>query len=157
MKAKHIIGVVLLLFVCAAFADDDGIAWDSLSASQREVLAPFSQDWTDIPAARRQHLVRGADRLATMSPEQHAEAALRFASWRALPGERRALIRDRYEIYRRLSPTEQRRIRNNYRRFNRMDHDRRQKMRERYRDMTPEQRQRMHDRASHRHRTPVRD
>jgi len=157
MKAKHIIGVVLLLFVCSAFASDDGIAWENLNASQREVLASFSQEWSDIPAARRQHLVRGADRLATMNPEQRAAAALRFASWRALPGERRELIRERYEIYRRLSAEEQRRIKENYRHFNRMNRDRRQKMRERYRNMTPEQRQRMRDRAQHRQRPPARD
>ncbi len=157
MKAKHIIGVVLLLFVCSAFASDGGIAWENLNASQQEVLASFSQEWSNIPPKRRQHLIRGANRLARMNAAQRSEAELRFASWRQLSGERRALIRERYEIYKSLSPEEQRRIKENYRHFNRMNRDRRQKMRERYRNMTPEQRQQMRDRAQHGERPPARD
>lgn len=157
MKVKYVVGIVLLLCVCSAFANDDESAWENLNAAQQEALAPFSQEWDKIPRKRRQHLIRGAKRLARLGPAERAEAVQRLLFWRELSGERRDQIRERYEIYKSLSPAEQRRLKENFRHFNRMNRDRRQKMRARYRDMTPEQRRRMRERARHRQRPANRD
>ena len=45
-----------------------------------------------------------------MAPDDRAAARGRFDAWRELSVERRELIRERAEIFRSLSPDEQRRI-----------------------------------------------
>jgi Spy/CpxP family protein refolding chaperone len=80
-----------------------------------------------------------------MSPEQREHAKSRFRNWRELPSERRALIRERAEIFNSLAPEEQERIRENFRRFQEMKRERREMLRERYNRMTPEQRRELHE------------
>ena len=52
-----------------------------------------------------------------MSKQQRREARRRFNNWQKLPQERRALIRERAEMFRDLSPEEQKRVRENFRRY----------------------------------------
>ena len=43
MKARHILGVALLLVGSVSYADGD-ITWDDLDAPQQEVLAQFAEE-----------------------------------------------------------------------------------------------------------------
>lgn len=148
MKARLIVAISVLLMCAAAVAD--GVTWSQLSDEQRVVLRQFEQTFDSMPADRRERLSRGAERFATMTPAERRQSRDRFMKWRELSDERRALIRERAEIFRNLSPEEQQRIREHYRRFHEMKRERREMLRERYQRMTPEQRQRMHDRLKQR-------
>ena len=145
MKANTLLGITLLLLISPASYADDAHSWNSLSESQRAVLAKFEDDWDSLPAKRRERLSRGAEHWSGMSKDQRKDAKTRFSNWQDLPDERKERIRKRYDEYSSLPPDDQRVIRENFRRFNRMNPERRQKMRKQYQDMTPEQKQRFRD------------
>ena len=148
MRARLIAAISVLLMCGVAVAD--GVTWGELSDEQRVVLRQFEGSFDSLPAERRERLSRGAERFATMTPEQRRHAEARFMRWRELSDERRALIRERAEIFQDLSPEEQQRIRENYRRYQEMKRERREMLRDRYKRMTPEQRQRMRERLQRR-------
>ena len=62
MKAKVLIVIATLLAVSAATADDNGIAWDSLTEEQQQVLGPYIESWDSLAPQRQQRLSTGADR-----------------------------------------------------------------------------------------------
>jgi len=70
MKARLIIVLSTLLFVGGAFAADEGVSWNELSADQQAVLGHFSDTWDSLPANRQQRLATGAARWSAMTPEQ---------------------------------------------------------------------------------------
>ena len=157
MKTRHAMvmaTLLALLFGAPAGAQEQGIAWGTLTDAQQEVLTPFRQDWDQLPAQRQQRLARGAARWGDMTPAERNAAKERFRSWRELSTDRRELIRERYEIFQDLPQDEQRRILQNFERFRDLRQDRRDELRKRYREMTPAERRalrdRLHDRRTHR-------
>ncbi|MCM5572062.1 DUF3106 domain-containing protein [Burkholderiaceae bacterium FT117] len=97
--------------------------WSDLSASQRQVLAPFEAQWNDWPAAEKRRWQTLADRIPRMSAESQARARERIAEWAALtPAQQRLALRN-YRMARQLPP------------------DERKALWERYTQMTPEQQQ----------------
>lgn len=146
------LALVLVMFATGklALAQDEPIAWSSLSEAQQQVLRPYVEEWDYLGPERQVRLAEGARRFAGMSDEERDAAKQRFQNWNSLSNEQRATIRDRYQAFQRLSPDEQARVRDNYRRFREMSPERRQQLRERYRQMTPEQRDRVRDRLRNR-------
>ena len=74
MKARLIVAISVLLMSAAAVAD--GITWDQLSDEQRVVLRQFEDNFDDMPAERRERLSKGAERYATMTPQQREQAVV---------------------------------------------------------------------------------
>ena len=72
MKARLIVAISVLLACGLAVAD--GVTWDQLSDDQRVVLRQFEGSFDELPADRREHLSRGAERYAAMTPEQREQA-----------------------------------------------------------------------------------
>jgi TRAP-type C4-dicarboxylate transport system substrate-binding protein len=81
-----------------------------------------------------------------MNPDQRARARERFQTWRALPEERRELIRRRWEQFQRLDPQSQARVRENFRAFAQLPPEKRRMLRRRWLEATPEQRAHMRER-----------
>ena len=48
--------LVFLLMGTAAVADD--VPWDSLTADQQKVLSSFRENWSELPAERRERLAK---------------------------------------------------------------------------------------------------
>jgi len=68
--AKATVGIALLLIVGATAYADDELDWNSLDASQQEVLAKFRDEWDSLPPERQERLARGADHWAGMTDEE---------------------------------------------------------------------------------------
>jgi len=63
MKVRTLVSVaavIAMLLGSAAIADEQGVAWDSLSAEQQQVLNRFADSWDSLPADRQMRLSRGA-------------------------------------------------------------------------------------------------
>ena len=88
MKAKIVIAIAMLLFAGLANAQDEGVAWESLSEQQQRVLSSFSDNWDSLDAARQTRLAKGADRWSDMTPQQRNAAQNRFKQWRGLEPNR---------------------------------------------------------------------
>ena len=67
MKVRTLVSVaavIAMLLGSTAIADEHGVAWDSLSAEQQQVLNRFADSWDSLPADRQMRLSRGAARWA---------------------------------------------------------------------------------------------
>jgi hypothetical protein len=76
--------VAVLILSSSATADEQGVAWNSLSAEQQQVLDRFADSWDSLPADRQQRLSRGADRWSGMTPGQREKAQMAGASFRMI-------------------------------------------------------------------------
>lgn len=73
----------------AAAADAGGPAWASLTAQQRNVLAPLQRDWHTIDASRRAKWLDVAARFPSMPVDERQRVQDRMADWaRMSPAER---------------------------------------------------------------------
>lgn len=111
--------VAALVMGSAALAQEAGPAWSSLSAAQREALAPLQRDWGTIDAPRKQKWLEIAARFpampaaersrvqarmsewSRMTPQERGRARLQFQESRQVPAEERQA---RWEAYRALPP-----------------------------------------------------
>jgi hypothetical protein len=82
-------------------------AWAQLNATQKQFLAPLSENWDALSSETRRKLVGLADRQAKMSAEQRERVQSRLAEWTQLSPEERALARRNYQQLSRL-PSDQR-------------------------------------------------
>lgn len=132
MKSHPVTRVVLalasaLLVAGAATAADAGRgpAWNSLSAVQKQALAPLQRDWPTIDPAAKDKWLEVAARFDTMpaaeqhrvrvrmtewtrlTPGERARARLQFQEMRQLPAEERAA---RWQAYQALTPEERQKL-----------------------------------------------
>jgi hypothetical protein len=123
----------------AASASEPG--WLQLSPDERQLLAPFREDWEVLDPAHRERLRRGAERYRDLSPEEQARLRERFERWREMSPEQRARIRERHERFRALPESEQEQILRARERFRALPPERREELREKWRKLSPEERQ----------------
>ncbi len=103
-----------------------GQRWASLSPAQQAVLAPLSQEWDGLDAARKSKWLEIAARFHTLTPEQQARLRERMIEWtRMSPAERQQArvgfqsnpqlrddklqsekLQSKWEAYQALSPEE---------------------------------------------------
>lgn len=70
-------------------ADAGGPAWGSLSAPQRQALAPLERDWAGIDASRKAKWLEVAARFPAMPADERQRVQARMAEWaRLTPAER---------------------------------------------------------------------
>jgi len=88
-----------------------GPAWKQLTESQQALIEPALRsqggDFDTLPEARREALMRGADRWLAMSAEQRSLATQQFQRWQQLSAAERVLVLERRERFRKM-PAEQR-------------------------------------------------
>jgi hypothetical protein len=77
-------------------------AFSDLSPEQKFVLAPFADQWADMPEAKRRQWISLADRFPKLSAEQQTRAQERIQEWAALTAEQRRLARSNYRLARQL-------------------------------------------------------
>jgi len=86
-------------------------AWKQLTEGQQALIEPALRaqggDFDTLPEARREALMRGADRWLAMTPEQRGLATQQFQRWQQLSAAERVLVLERRERFRKM-PAEQR-------------------------------------------------
>lgn len=96
--------------------------WHDLNAAQRQVLAPFSKQWAELPLNEKRAWADLARRFPEMNPQDQARTQRRISEWASLTPEERKLARA------------------NYRLMQQVGRDQLLTEWERYQSMTPEQR-----------------
>jgi hypothetical protein len=83
-----------------------GLAWSSLTPSQRQALAPLERDWPNIDASRRSKWVEIANRLPSMPPDERQRMQDRMTEWARLTPDERGRARLSFQEAKQLSPQE---------------------------------------------------
>ena len=83
-------------------AKEEGVRWQSLTAPQREALAPLEKDWPGIDAPRKQKWLALAARFKSLSPEERTRITARMSEWAKLTPAERGQARMRFEEARQL-------------------------------------------------------
>lgn len=103
--------------------------WGSLSANQRNVLAPLERDWSTIPPAQQQKWIELSNRFGAMPMDEKARVQQRMTDWS------------------RLTPQERARARLNFQEARPLGREERQQQWEAYRALPAEQRRELAERA----------
>ena len=82
MKANRLLALLVVLLAFAGVAHAQGVAWDTLTEQQRQLLAPYAERWKDLDPARQEQIARGAERYLNMSGGDRSAARDRFDVWR---------------------------------------------------------------------------
>jgi Predicted membrane protein/domain len=85
---------------------EEGVRWHSLTAAQREALAPLEHDWPTIEAQRKQKWIALAGRFKTLSPEERSRITARMTEWVRLTPAERGQARLRFEEARQVPATD---------------------------------------------------
>lgn len=86
--------------------DGGGTAWNSLSASQRQVLAPLERDWTHLEAPRKAKWIEVANRFPSMPEAERQRVQERMAEWARMTPAERGRARLNFQEAKQLSPEE---------------------------------------------------
>jgi hypothetical protein len=81
---------------------EEGVRWASLTAAQRETLAPLEHDWPGIDATRKQKWITLAGRYKTLAPSEQARITARMSEWAKLTPAERGQARMNFEQARQL-------------------------------------------------------
>jgi hypothetical protein len=124
-KAPPALAIVIPDHAGFATVSEQGPRWMSLTAAQREALAPLEEDWPGIDAARKQKWLDIAARYPSLSSGEKKRVQERMAEWARLTpaqrGEARAGFQQatrvvpqdrqaRWEAYKALPETERSRL-----------------------------------------------
>lgn len=85
-----------------------GPAWQSLTPSQQQILAPLAQDWPHMAANRKAKWLEVAARYPAMPAEGKQRMQERMADWARMSPEQRGQARSNFQEARRLSHEERR-------------------------------------------------
>jgi hypothetical protein len=86
--------------------DGGGTAWNNLSASQRQVLAPLERDWTSLEAQRKAKWIEVANRFPSMPEAERQRVQERMAEWARMTPVERGRARLNFQEAKQLSPEE---------------------------------------------------
>lgn len=83
-----------------------GPPWSSLTAEQRQVLAPLQRDWSSIDAPRKSKWLEVAARFPTLAPEERKRLQERMAEWARMTPTERGRVRLGFQEAKQLAPQE---------------------------------------------------
>jgi len=89
-----------------ATADAGGPAWRTLSAQQRQVLAPLERDWSTIDAPRKAKWLEVAARFPAMPATEQQRVQERMAEWARMTPTQRGRARLSFQESKQLSAEE---------------------------------------------------
>jgi hypothetical protein len=113
-SARRAAGIVVFLLALATLslalpapvAAEEGPAWRSLNAQQRNVLQPLERDWPTIDASRKQKWLEIAARYPKLPPAEQSRISARMRAWSGMSPAERGQARLNYEEARQLTPQE---------------------------------------------------
>lgn len=106
-------GLVLVSWLAvggAVAAPEQPPAWSTLSAAQKDALAPLQRDWPGLDSTRKQKWLEVAARFPRLSVDERKRLQARMRSWAAMSPAERALAREQFQQSRQL-PADERQAR----------------------------------------------
>jgi hypothetical protein len=92
--------------VNAGAASPPGVAWQSLTSTQKQFLGPLEHDWSTLEPNRRQKWLEVAARFPSMSADERARVQERMAEWARLTPAQRTQARMQFQEVRQLPAQE---------------------------------------------------
>ena len=89
---------------------EEGVRWQALTPTQREVLAPLEKEWSGIDAPRKQKWIVLAARFKSLGPAEQGRITERMSEWARMSPAERGQARIRFEEARQV-PAEDRNAR----------------------------------------------
>ena len=114
--------------------------WNSLDATQRDLLAPLQADWNTLPPKRQAHLLRRAQRWSTLPAERRAAIRERITRWQQMTPQEREQARANRGKFRHMSPDQRKQLHATFEHFQQLPPAQRSKLIRQWRALTPEQR-----------------
>ena len=108
---RAILSLACALSLAMPAAQAAPAGWGTLDAGTQTLLAPWQDDWDQLPADARERLQANARRWQAMDANARAALLKRDAQWQMLPPTERARLRARYAAWQKLPPDEQARVR----------------------------------------------
>lgn len=103
---------LVLAFVGAAHAaPEQGPTWTSLTAAQKQTLAPLQREWSSIDSNRKQKWLEVSAKFPTMPADERQRVQTRMTEWARLSPAERAGARMQYQEVRRRLPADERQAR----------------------------------------------
>lgn len=79
-------------------------SWTELSTEQQKILAPLSNDWSEMDAFQRKKWIGVAKHYPLMTEEEKARTQRRMTVWAKLTPEERKLARTKYKTLQKAPP-----------------------------------------------------
>jgi hypothetical protein len=114
--------------------------WDTLSPTQRDLLAPLQPRWNSIPPRHQAHMLERAKRWATFTPEKRAAVRKHLEHWEQMTPDERRRARDNQRKFHELSPAQRDQLHETFKRFQQLPPAERDKLLREWRALPPKQR-----------------
>lgn len=85
---------------------EQGPAWSSLTAAQRQALQPLQSEWATIDAGRKKKWLEVANRLPSLSQAEQSRVQVRMAEWARMSPSDRGRARLQFQESRQLTSTD---------------------------------------------------
>lgn len=100
--------------------------WGHLTPAQREILAPFGQDWDHFTEVRKLKWLGIADRYPKMTPPEQANVRARMQEWAQLTPQDREKAREQYKKLRTAPSAERRQLEQKWREYDALPSEQKQ-------------------------------
>ncbi|MEO5812611.1 MAG: DUF3106 domain-containing protein [Rhodanobacter sp.] len=114
--------------------------WNSLSATQQDLLAPLQPTWDTLSPRRQGHMLKRAQHWATLPAERRAAIREHIAHWQQMTPEEREQARANRRKFRAMSPQQRQQLHATFEHFQQLPPAQRDKLLQEWRALTPEQR-----------------
>lgn len=126
----------------ASSAHETAVAhpWNSLNATQRDMLAPLQKTWDTLSPRRQTHMLRRAERWASLPADKREKIRQHIAHWQQMTPQERQQARDNRRKFDQLSPAQRKQLHATYEHFQQLPAAQRDQLMHQWHALTPEQR-----------------
>lgn len=104
-------------------------AWIELSQEQKQILAPVSGQWDNMPATQRKRLLGVAKGYPKMKLEERQRIQRRLKDWSKLTPEERTLARKKYEKLKQLPPEKRQEVHKKWLEYQQLPEEKKEQLR----------------------------
>lgn len=90
--------LVLCCALCSP-ATASALPWQTLTATEREALAPLIQQWNNMPESQQLHLQHLARHYPDLNADEKRRFRSRLTTWARLTPEQRQAARNKYRAF----------------------------------------------------------
>lgn len=123
--------------------------WDSLNASQRDMLAPLQKTWDTLSPRRQTHMLRRSEKWATLPAEKREEIREHIAHWQEMTPEQRKQARENRHKFDQLSPEQRAQLHATYEHFQQLPAAQRDQLMRQWHALPPQKRLQWSERHNH--------